>query len=116
EYPAGIATRLCDSYTKNHGTNIFGCCGLKKIGTTTSTISNVVANKVGNHCRVTGIILGDVCFDLAYQVGTHVCCFCIDAASELSKEGDKTCTEAETDDEGWYFIDVIANTNTIDEE
>src|SRR5205823_5529406 len=87
-----------ECHTKNHRADVFCGCGLKEVGTTTSTVANIVTHEVCDDGRVTRIVFGDVSFYLTDEVSANVSCFGVDTATELCEESYKTGTEPKADD------------------
>ena len=71
--------------------------GLEQVGGHAGAVADVVADVVGDHRRVAGIVLGDPGLDLADQVGADVGGLGEDAAAEPGEDGDQRATEAEAD-------------------
>ena len=71
--------------------------GLEQVGGHAGAVADVVADVVGDHGRVAGIVLGDPRLDLADQVGADVGGLGEDAAAETGEDGDQRATEAEAD-------------------
>ena len=55
----------------------------------TGAVADVVADVVGDHCRVTRIVLGDAGLDLSDQVGADVGSLRVDAAAETREDRDQ---------------------------
>ena len=72
--------------------------GLEQVGRHAGTVADVVADVVGDHGRVAGIVLGDPRLDLADQVGADVGRLGEDAAAEPGEDGDQRAAEAEADE------------------
>ena len=71
--------------------------GLEQVGRHAGAVADVVADVVGDHGRVAGIVLGDAGLDLAHQVGADVGRLGEDAAAKAGEHGDQRATEAEAD-------------------
>ena len=71
--------------------------GLEEVGGHAGAVADVVADVVGDHGRVAGIVLGDPGLDLADQVGADVGGLGEDAAAEPGEDGDQRTAEAEAD-------------------
>ena len=71
--------------------------GLEQVGRHTGAVADVVADVVGDHSRVAGVVLGDPRLDLADQVGADVGGLGEDAAAEPGEDGNQRATEAEAD-------------------
>ena len=69
--------------------------GLEQIGRHTGTVANVVANVVGNHRRVAGIIFRNTGFNLANEVRTDVRAFREDTAAQTGENRNQRCTEGQ---------------------
>src|SRR5579883_988278 len=87
-----------DCHAKDHRADVFGRGRFEEISTTPSAVTDVVSHQVGDHRSVTGIILGDVRFDLADEVGAHVGSLGVDTAAKLREESDEASAEAEAND------------------
>ena len=86
--------------SKSHGTQGSSredgaAVGLVEVGTHAGHVAHIVANIIGNSGRIARIVLGDVGFDLAHNVGSHVGSFRVDATTHTSKERLRRGTHAE---------------------
>ncbi len=72
--------------------------GLEQIRCHTGAVANVVANIVGDHGRVAGVILGDSGLDLPDEVGPDVGGLREDAAAEPGEDRDQRTAEGEPDE------------------
>ncbi len=82
---------------KHRGNGRHSVC-LEQVGCHSRAVTNVVADVVGNRRRISGIVLGDACLDLADQVRTDVGALGEDAAAEAGEDGDQASPEAESDE------------------
>ena len=71
--------------------------GLEEVGGHAGAVADVVADVVGDHGRVAGVVLGDPRLDLADQVGADVGGLGEDAAAEPGEDRDQRAAEAEAD-------------------
>ncbi len=71
--------------------------GLEQVGRHAGAVADVVADVVGDHRRVTGVVLGDPGLDLADEVGADVGALGEDAAAEAGEHRDQRAAEAESD-------------------
>ena len=71
--------------------------GLEQVGRHAGAVADVVADVVGDHGRVAGIVLGDPRLDLADEVGADVGGLGEDAAAEPGEDRDQRAAEAEAD-------------------
>ena len=71
--------------------------GLEEVGGHAGAVADVVADVVGDHGRVAGVVLGDPRLDLADQVGADVGGLGEDAAAEAGEDRDQRAAEAEAD-------------------
>ena len=69
---------------------------LEEISAPTSAIAYVVANQVGDDCRVARIIFGDVCFDLSHQVRANISGFCKNSTTNLGKQSRQSTAKGKT--------------------
>ena len=69
--------------------------GLEQIGGHAGAVADIVADIVGDHGRVAGIVLGDAGLDLADQVGADVGGLGEDAAAETREDRDQRGAEGE---------------------
>ena len=68
--------------------------GLEQVGRHARAVADVVADVVGDHCRVARIVLGDPGLDLADEVGADVGGLGEDAAAETGEDRDQRAAEA----------------------
>ena len=71
---------------------------LEQVGRHSRAVTHVVADVVGDGRRISGIVLGDACFDLADQVCTDVGALGEDATAEAGEDGYQASPEAESDE------------------
>ncbi len=69
--------------------------GLEEVGGHARAVADVVADVVGDHCRVPRIVLGDAGLDLPDQVGADVRRLRVDPASESREHRDQRAAERE---------------------
>ena len=72
---------------------------LEEVGTHAGDVAHVVAHVVGDHRRITRIVLGDPGFDLANQVGADVGSLGVDPPSDTGEEGDRRSAQADCRDD-----------------
>ena len=68
---------------------------LEEVGAHAGHIAHVVAHIVGDDRGVARVVFGDALLHFAHKVCAHVGGFCIDAAANAGKEGDRAGAEAE---------------------
>jgi hypothetical protein len=61
--------------TKQHSGNCGDSVSFKKIRCHTSTVADIVTNKVGNHRRVARVIFWNTGFDFTNKICTDICAF-----------------------------------------
>ena len=83
--------------------------GLEEIGATTRAVAYVVANQVGDDCRVARIIFGDVGFDLPHQVRADIRGFGEDSTTNLGKQSSQTTAKSKTDQRVGVFENAEKN-------
>jgi len=71
---------------------------LKKVSPHPGHVAHVVADIVGNHRRVSGVVFGDTGLDLADQVSPHIRRLGVNSAPNPGEEGDGRGPEAEPGD------------------
>ena len=69
--------------------------GLEQVGRHAGAVTDIVADIVGDHRRVAGIVLGDPGFHLAHEVGTDIGALGEDAAAQAREDRDQRRAEAE---------------------
>ena len=84
--------------TQDHRADDLGHGRLEDISATASTVADVVADEVGDDGGVARVVFRDAGFDLAHEVSADIGCFGVDAAAQLSKEGDEGSAERKADD------------------
>ncbi len=72
--------------------------GLEQVGRHPGAVADVVADVVGDHRRVAGVVLGDPRLNLADEVGADVGGLGEDAAAEPGEDRDERAAEAEADE------------------
>ena len=72
--------------------------GLEQVGRHPGAVAHVVADVVGDHGGVAGVVLGDPRLDLADEVGPDVGRLGEDAAAQAGEDGDERAAEAEADE------------------
>jgi hypothetical protein len=72
--------------SQNHGRDDRDRVGLEQVGGHAGAVANVVANVVGDHCRVARVIFGNAGFDFAHQVGTDVSALGENAAAQAGED------------------------------
>jgi len=82
---------------QHHGGTNGHDIGFEEVCRHTGTVANVVANVVGDHARVAGIIFRNTGFDFTNQVGTNVGTFGEDPAAETREDRNQRGTESKTD-------------------
>ena len=82
---------------QQHGGDDGHRVGLEQVGGHAGAVADVVADVVGDHGRVAGIVLGNAGLDLAHQVGADVGALGEDAAAETREDRDQRAAEAERD-------------------
>ena len=89
--PGGIGN-LCllgHRRAEDHGADDLGGDGLEQIRAPRAAVAHVVPDEIRDDRGVPRVILRDARLHLSHQVGTHVGGFGVDAAAELSEEGDE---------------------------
>ena len=71
--------------------------GLEQVGCHAGAVADVVAHVVGDDRRVTRVVLGDACLDLADEVGANIGGLREDAATEPGEHRDQRATEGQAD-------------------
>ncbi len=71
---------------------------LEEVRCHAGAVTDVVTDVVGDHCRVTRVVLGDPGLDLADEVGSDVSGLGEDSAAEPGEHGDQRTAEAEADE------------------
>src|SRR3989344_710352 len=108
------------SHSENHCSNIFGRGRFKKVGSPAGAISNIVSDKIGNNCRISGIIFGNSRLNLPNQIGSNIRRFGINSTSKLSEQSNQTGSKPETDQQSRDFngrvtqktVNIIKSGNT----
>ena len=72
--------------------------GFEQVGGHAGAVADIVADVVGDHRRVAGVVLGDAGLDLADQVGADVGGLGEDAAAETREDRDQRGAEGERDE------------------
>ena len=72
--------------------------GLEEVGGHAGTVADVVADVVGDHGRVSRVVLGDSRLDLADEVGADIGGLGVDAAAEAGEDRDQRAAEGKTDE------------------
>jgi len=91
-YGAGKEDRT-DQHRRNDGHRI----GLEKVGRHAGTVADIVANVIGDHGRIPGVVFRDAGFDLADHVSADIRTLGEDTAAKAGKDRNQRCTEAERD-------------------
>ena len=71
--------------------------GLEEVGSHAGAVADVVADVVGDHGRVSRVVLGDAGLDLPDEVGADVGGLRVDAAAEPGEDRDERSAEGEAD-------------------
>ena len=80
---------------ENHGGDDGHRIGLEQVGCHAGAIADIVADVVGDRCRVARIILGNAGFDFADEIAADVRALGEDAAAETGEDRDQRGAEAE---------------------
>ncbi len=83
--------------TQEHGRHQRHGVGLEQVGRHAGVVADVVADVVGDHGRVTRVVLGDAGLDLAHQVGADVGRLGEDAAAQPGEHRDQRTAEGQAD-------------------
>ncbi len=89
---------------QDHGRDDGHLVAFEDVGGHAGTVTDVVADVVGDGGGVAGVILGDAGLDLAHQVGTDVGRLGIDAAADSHEECQQRSAEAEAQQD---FVGVL---------
>ena len=84
--------------SEEHGGNRRDGVCLEKVGRHSCTVTDVVADVVGDRRRISRIVLGDACLDLADQVRADISAFREDTTPEPREDGYQASAEAESDE------------------
>ena len=79
---------LIEYKPKGQGGNQGTYIRLKQVSAHSGHITYVIPHVIGNDGRVAGIVLGDACLYLTYQVGAHISGLGIDTSAHTGKQGD----------------------------
>ena len=79
-----MESRSGDGQGGDHRTHV----GFEDIGAHAGDIADVVADIVGDDTGIAGVVFGDACLDLAYQVAADVGGLGIDASAHAGEQGD----------------------------
>ena len=82
---------------EQHGGDDRDRIGLEQVRGHAGAVADVVADVIGDHCRVTRIVLGNAGLDLADQVGTDVGALGEYAAAQTRKNRDQRAAEGQAD-------------------
>ncbi len=82
---------------QDHGADVLSRGGFEDVRATARAVANVVANEVGDHGRVAGIVFGDASLNLADEIGAYIGRFGVNAAAKLREEGYQGCAKAKAD-------------------
>ena len=91
---------------ENHRRNDGDGIGFKKVRCHAGAVADVVADVVGNRCRIARIVFGYAGFDLADKIAADVGALREDAASETCEDRNQRGAETERDER----VDDIAAT------
>jgi len=83
--------------SEQHGCNRRHGVRLEEVGRHACAVTNIVADVVGDRRRISRIVLGDACLELADEVCTDISTLCEDATSEPRKDGYEASSETESD-------------------
>jgi hypothetical protein len=89
--------------------------GFEQVGGHAGAVADIVADIVGDHGRVAGVVLGDAGLDLADEVGADVGGLGEDAAAETGEDGDERRAEGERDERVDDFAAVGRLAGDLDE-
>ncbi len=90
------ADRLLHQHSEQHGRDHRDRIGLEQVGGHAGAVADVVADVVGDHRRIAGIVFGDAGLDLADQVGAHVGALGEDAAAQAREDRNQRAAESKT--------------------
>ena len=80
---------------QHHGGDDRHRIGLEQVGRHAGAVADIVADVIGDRCRVARIVLGNAGFDLADQVAADIGALGEDAAAETGEDRDQRGAEAE---------------------
>ena len=82
---------------EQHGRDDGHGVGLEQVGGHAGAVADIVADVVGDHGRVAGVVLGNAGLDLADEVGADVRALGEDAAAEPGEDRDQRGAEGQAD-------------------
>ena len=93
---------------QQHGGDDGDDVGLEQVGRHAGAVADIVADVVGDHRRVAGVVLGNAGLDLADQVGADVGALGEDAAAQPGEDGDQRGAEGEPDHRLQHRAQIVA--------
>ena len=82
-----------EHHRRNDGNRI----GFKKVGRHACAVADIVADIVGNRCRIARVVLGNASLDLADEIAADIRALGEDTAAEAGEDGNQRSAEAERD-------------------
>ncbi len=86
---AHLQTGNAVNQRQNHGGPNRYDIGFKQVSRHACTVADIIADIVGNHSRVAGIIFRNACFDLPHQVSANIGPLGENAAAKTGKDGNQ---------------------------
>jgi hypothetical protein len=82
--PANPNFNHAHGHGRDHGAHI----RFKEVGAHAGHVTDIIADVVGDHPGIAGVIFGNARLDLADQIGPHIGGLGVDAAADPGEEGD----------------------------